>query len=172
MTPKNPLAAASLVLAFASLPLVGHAQFAFDITGTDNSAKTLTSASPNTATGRVQATGTLSISGSTTAVNITGNGTAVVENYGSILQTGSGRAIDNTGGANAGTRIINNYAGALIRTANADVIRINIAGSNVTLNNSGTIRSLNSSAGGQSSARLECHHHGQQCGEQLQHWPH
>jgi outer membrane autotransporter protein len=118
--------------------------FTFDITGTDNAGKTLTASQ----SGRVQETGTLSVSGGTTAVNITGTGTVTLENFGDILQTGSGRAIDNTGGGNSGTRIINNYVGALIQTANADVIRINRSDSSVTINNSGIIRSLNSSAGG------------------------
>ncbi|HSJ04636.1 MAG TPA: autotransporter domain-containing protein [Verrucomicrobium sp.] len=135
-------------LALVTLPLTPSPSLAADFTVnagvTDNTAKTLTTGN----TGTVQATGTLSISGSTTAVAITGTGTVNVINSGSILQTGTGRGIDNTGGGNSGTRIITNNAGGLIQTADGDTIRINRTDSNVTINNYGIIRSNNASKAG------------------------
>lgn len=107
----------------------------------DTVAKTLT----NNETGTVLSGGTLSIS-SGTAIGISGSGTVNVFNSGSILNTGSGRGIDSNAGT--GTRIITNYAGGLIQTANADTVSMRMTGANAIVNNSGIIRSLNSTAGG------------------------
>ncbi|WP_144113246.1 autotransporter domain-containing protein [Paraburkholderia sp. BCC1886] len=95
-------------------------------------------------TGTVDAGGTLAVSGSTVAITLTGNST--ITNSGTITQTGTGRAIrDNTGGL---TVTVTNNAGATIQTADADVIQMNEANSNVTFYNYGTLTSLNASAGG------------------------
>ena len=107
---------------------------------TNTSAQTLGSAN----TGIVDTNATLSVSGSTVAVTITGNST--ITNNGTILQTGTARAIyDNT----ANTILtVNNNTGALIQTADADVIQMNKASSSIIFNNYGTLTSLNASAGG------------------------
>jgi hypothetical protein len=97
--------------------------------------------------------GTLSVGGSTVAITVKGSSTIV--NNGSILQTGTasgsnGRAIrDNTGGL---TLVVDNgsttNSTALIQSADADAFQMNKASSNVTLNNYGTITSMNASSGG------------------------
>jgi hypothetical protein len=119
----------------------------FDITTPSTSPQTLGAASGQT--GTVEASGSLTVSGSTVAVTISGNN-ATLSNLGAILQTGSGRGIrDNTGVTNL---IINNgsttNSSALIQTANADVIQMNASPASVVLNNYGTMTSLNSSKGG------------------------
>ncbi len=113
----------------------------FNITTSTISAKTLASGQAGTVT----ATGILTISGSTVAVTITGNN-VVLTNNGTISQTGTGRVIrDNTGVTNL---TVNNNAGALLQAADADVIQMNKSPASVTLNNAGTLTSLNASAGG------------------------
>jgi autotransporter-associated beta strand protein len=114
----------------------------FNVTSTDNTAKTLASGD----TGTVTSSGTLSVNLGTTTVNITGNST--ITNSGSILQTGTGRTIDNIGSGSDATITITNNASALIRSANGDTIRVNRAASNITLNNYGSIISLNPNAAG------------------------
>ena len=121
------------------------ADFSVAAAATDTSAKTLASGN----TGTIAATGTLSVSGSSVAVTITGSN-ATVNNLGSVLQTGTGRAFrDNTGVAGL---TINNgsvsNSSALMRTADADVIQMNKPSASVTLNNYGTMTSVNASAGG------------------------
>lgn len=100
-------------------------------------------------TGTVNATGTLSVSGSTVAITISGIN-ATLNNYGTILQTGTGRLIrDNTGVSGL---LINNgsltNSTALMQSADADVIQMNKPVATVTLNNYGTMTSLNASAAG------------------------
>ncbi len=97
--------------------------------------------------GTVSATGTITIGGGTTALSILG-GTSSIINNGSILQTGTGRTIDNTGGGNDASISITNNASGLIQSASGDTIRVNRAASNVTLTNSGEILSLNPGGGG------------------------
>jgi autotransporter-associated beta strand protein len=114
----------------------------FDVTN----GQTLTAAQTLAAgqTGTIETGGKLSVTGTAVAVSVTGNTT--IQNYGMLLQTGTGRAIrDNTGGL---TLTLTNHAGALIQTADADVIQMNKANSNVTVYNYGTMTSLNASAGG------------------------
>jgi autotransporter-associated beta strand protein len=115
------------------------------ITGTVTTKQTISSG-----TGTVN--GTLSVTGNNVAITVTGSSSIV--NNGTIQQTtvntgsnaGNGRAIrDNTGNL---TLTVTNAAGALIQTADADDFQMNKAGSTVTLNNFGTINSLNASAGG------------------------
>ncbi len=100
-------------------------------------------------TGTVTATGTLTVSGSTTAVTISG-ANASLTNLGTIRQTGTGRAIrDNTGvsGLVVTNGSLTNSA-ALMQTADADVFQMNVFNGSVILHNYGTMSSLNASAGG------------------------
>lgn len=100
------------------------------------------------AAGTLNNNGSLTLGGGSVAVAATGS--ATLTNNGTINQTGTGRDIrDNTGGL---TLTVNNGSStnstALMQTADADVIQMNKATSNVTLNNYGTMTSLNASAGG------------------------
>ena len=129
----------------ALLALVAQPAMAanFNVTGPDSVAKTLGTGSGQT--GTVSSTGVLTVSGSTVAVTISGSN-ATLTNTGTINQTGTGRAIrDNTGVT--GLTVTNN-AGALMQTADADVIQMNVSPASVTLNNSGTMTSLNATKGG------------------------
>jgi hypothetical protein len=119
----------------------------FDITTPSTSPQTLGPASGQS--GTVEATGSLSVSGSTVAVTFSGNN-ATLTNLGTITQTGSGRDLrDNTG---VSSLIVNNgsaaNSSALMQTANADVFQMNVSPASVVLNNYGTMTSLNSSKGG------------------------
>lgn len=112
----------------------------FTISGASSTAQTLAAGQ----TGTVTSTGSLIMGGSTVEITVTGSSS--ITNSGTIKQTGTGRAIrDNTG---ALTLSVTNNAGALIQTADADAIQMAKANSNVTLNNYGSIISLNASAGG------------------------
>jgi hypothetical protein len=139
----TPIAAA--LLAVLTLAPGAASAAPFTINGNSNTARTLAAGE----TGTVDTTGKLAVSGSTVAVAVTGSN-ATLNNQGIIEQTGSGRAVR----ANAAVQelIINNgsagNAAALIRSADADVIQMNLAASSVTLNNYGTLVSLNASAGG------------------------
>jgi hypothetical protein len=116
----------------------------FNITSASTSAQTLAAGQ----TGNIQATGSLTVSGSTVAVTISGNN-ATLTNLGTLKQTGTGRAIrDNTGVT--GLTITNGSttnSTAVMQAADADVIQMNKPAS-VTLNNYGTMTSLNASKGG------------------------
>jgi hypothetical protein len=119
----------------------------FTISGNSTTAQTLGSGSGQT--GTVNAASTLTVSGGTVAVTITGNN-ATLTNLGTIRQTGTGRVIrDNTGVTNL---IINNgsitNSTALMESADADVIQMARSPASVTLNNYGTMTSLNASEGG------------------------
>jgi hypothetical protein len=128
---------------FVNIPMAMAASFTVGSGVTDTTAKTLGSGSGQT--GAVASTGTLSVSGTTVAVTISGNN-ATLTNNGTISQTGSGRVIrDNTGVTGL---IVTNNAGALMQAADADVIQMNKSPASVTLNNYGTMISLNASAGG------------------------
>jgi len=112
----------------------------FNVTGADTAAKSLGAGE----TGVVAATGSLTLAGATVPITVTGSSN--VSNSGNILQTGTGRGITNeTGIVSLG---ITNGAGALIQTANGDAIRITPAASSVTLDNFGTITSLNGAKAG------------------------
>ncbi len=138
------------IIAFAlTVQLASSSAWAADFTvnGADTVAKTLGSAAGQT--GTVSTTGTLSVSGSTIAITITGNN-ATLNNDGTIKQTGTGRLIrDNTGVTGL---LINNgstsNSTALMQSADADVIQMAKAVATVTPNNYGTMTSLNASAGG------------------------
>lgn len=147
MLPRSLLVARVLVLLFAALSIaegpLRAASFTVTAGSTDTTSKTLGTASGQT--GTVQATGTLSVNGSTVAVTISGNN-ATLTNNGTLRQTGTGRVVrDNTGVTGL---VINNNVGALMQAADADVIQMNRSPASVTLNNTGTITSLNASKGG------------------------
>ena len=120
----------------------------FTVNGTSSTAQTLSSG-----TGAVTAGSTLNVGGGNVAITVTGNN-ATIDNQGKVLQSGTGanagRAIrDNTGVTNL---VVNNgsttNSAALMQTADGDVIQMNKAKSSLTLNNYGSMISLNASAGG------------------------
>ena len=138
---------------FLLVPLIaalcaGQAQAAFTVGSNSTSAQTLASG-----TGSVKAGVTLNVGGGNVAVTVTGNNTTL-DNQGTILQSGTGtnaaRVVrDNTGVTNL---VINNgsatNSAALMQAADADVVQMNKAKASVTLNNYGSMISLNASAGG------------------------
>lgn len=141
---QKPSSAIQFLL-LAALPFGVATAADFSISGSSSTAQSL----GNNQTGSVTSSGALSVSGSTVAVTVTGNN-ATVNNLGSIKQTGSGRVIrDNTGVSNL---VVNNgsaaNSSALMQAADADVIQMAKAGATVTLNNYGSMISLNASAGG------------------------
>jgi len=118
----------------------------FDISTPSTNAQTLGSASGQT--GTIEKTGSLTVSAGTVAVTITGIN-ATLTNLGTLSQTGSGRVVrDNTGvtGLTVNNGSTTNST-ALMQAADADVIQMNKPAS-VTLNNYGTMTSLNASKGG------------------------
>lgn len=157
MTPSNSRKASArsatrlkLISAFALAALgplsVGSAFAAsFTISSNSTSAQTLSASQ----TGTINAGKSLTVSGSTVAVTITGNN-ATLTNLGTLSQTGTGRAIrDNTGVT--GLTITNGSTTnsfATMVTADADVIQMNKSPASVTLNNYGIMTSNNASAGG------------------------
>ena len=142
---RAPFLLVPLLSALGAAPV--HAA-GFTINGNSSTAQTLSSG-----TGSVTAGSTLDVHDGNVAVTVTGNGTTL-DNQGTIKQSGTsanaGRAIrDNTGVTGL---TINNgsasNAAALIQTADGDVVQMNKAKSSVTLNNYGSMISLNASAGG------------------------
>lgn len=131
------------------LSLPAPLAFSAAFPGTISNAVTAAQVLDKNQTGTISSTGSLTVTGATVAVSITGHG-ATLENQGLISQTGSGRVVrDNTGVSNL--LIINgsmNNASALMKAADADVIQMNKANASVTLNNYGSMTSLNASAGG------------------------
>ena len=144
----RPALCTSAILAGVLILTAGSASATpFSITGNTTTAQTLGTASGQT--GSVAAGAALTVSGSTVAVTISGSN-ATLNNLGTISQTGTGRAIrDNTG---VTSLVVNNgsstNATATIRTADADVIQMNVPAASVILNNYGVLTSLNASAGG------------------------
>ncbi|MYM70564.1 PEP-CTERM sorting domain-containing protein [Pseudoduganella sp. FT55W] len=141
---QKPSSAIQFLL-LAALPFGVATAADFNITGNSSTAQTLS----NDQTGSVGASGVLSVSGSTVAITVTGKN-ATISNLGTIKQTGSGRVIrDNTG---VNDLVINNgsttNSTALMQAANADVIQMAQPNATVTLNNYGSLISLNSGAGG------------------------
>lgn len=139
----RPVALACLVAACA-VQLPAHAAN-FSISGASSTPQTLSTGQAGT----VSNGGTLTVSGSTVAVTITGQN-ASVTNLGSIVQTGTGRVIrDNTGVT--GLVVTNGSTSnstALMQTAGADVIQMNKSPAGVTLNNYGQMISLNPTGDG------------------------
>ena len=138
----STLAGSGIAIA-SSLACAGN----FDITANSTSAQTLGSGSGQS--GVIEQGVSLSVSGSTVAVTISGN-SATLTNLGTLTQTGTGRAIrDNTGVTNlVVTNGSTTNSTALMQAADADVIQMNKSPASVTLNNYGQMISLNASAGG------------------------
>lgn len=143
-----PVAASRMrLVALACLACAGGPVQAanFSVTGTSTTAQSLAASQ----TGSVAAGGSLTVSGSTVAVTVTGNN-ATLTNLGSITQTGTGRVIrDNTGVS--GLVVTNGSASnatALMQAADADVIQMNKSPAGVVLHNYGRMISLNASAAG------------------------
>ncbi len=150
-----PLAAA-LAAAFAAAPAGATT---FDLTANSTTPQTLGPAANES--GTVEKGVTLTVADTTTttvkkgvptttvtagvAVTVTGNN-ATLTNNGSIITTGTGRVVrDNTGVSNL---VVTNGVGALMQSADADVIQMAQPNASVTLNNSGQMISKNASAGG------------------------
>lgn len=136
-------------VSLAILASVGSGAFAqTTISGTSSTAQTVSSGSLTINPGV-----TLNVGSDKVAITLTGSST--INNNGTVEElsaTGDrkGRAIrDNTGNLvvtiNNGSSTNSN---ALIKTQDADAIQMNVAGTTVTLNNYGTITSLNSSGSG------------------------
>jgi PEP-CTERM motif len=144
---KNLLIQTGAFAAFALFAESSASAASFTITSPSTSAQTLGSSAGQT--GTITDTGSLTVSGGTNAVTITGDD-ATLTNLGTLEQTGSGRAIrDNTGVT--GLTITNGSAtnsSAVIQAADGDVIQMNKSPASVTLNNYGVMTSLNASAGG------------------------
>jgi hypothetical protein len=121
------------------------------VTGSSSSEQKLTSSGGSLTVGM---NGVLNVAGGNPAVyfNASSSGyTFTVTNNGTIEQSGTAAA-GNNGNAlvdNAGhtTIIVNNEAGATIETADDDTFHLSKASNNVTLNNYGTINSMNASLG-------------------------
>ncbi len=142
----SPVASAVLAALLAlSAPVAGAASFT--ITTQATTAQTLGPGAGQT--GTIQAGRSLTVGAGTVAVTVSGSG-ATLDNQGTIAQTGTGRAVRATAGVTQ--FVINNgssaNANAVMRTADADVIQVNVAASSVTLNNWGSLLSDNLSAGG------------------------
>lgn len=136
------LAVAGLLTCTTATALAGS----FAITGNSSTAQTFDGAGQ---TGSVSASGKLTVSGSKVAVTVSADN-ATLTNLGTISQTGTGRVIrDNTGVS--GLMITNgsiSNSTALMQSADADVIQMNVSNGSVTLNNYGQMNSLNASFGG------------------------
>lgn len=137
--------AAAAVLIAGGLALADAGQAMADsfvvTTGqTDTSAQTLNSGE----SGKVDAGGTLSVSGKSVAIAVAGD--ATIDNAGTLDQSGKGRAIrDDSGGLNL---TVTNEAGASMQTQNADVIQMHKSSNSVLFDNYGLLDSLNLSGGG------------------------
>ena len=145
---RETAAGRALLFTAVSAALSAGPAFAanFDISTPSTAAQTLGTGSGQT--GTVETSGSLTVSGSTVAVTVSGNN-ATLTNLGTISQTGTGRAVrDNTGVT--GLTVTNGSttnSTALMQASDADVFQMNKPAS-VTLNNYGTMTSLNASKGG------------------------
>ena len=137
-----------LIAALAALPRAEAASFSIT-SGTNTSAQTLSGTNASPQSGSVSSGATLTGSGTNVPVTISGN-SSTLTNLGTISQTGTGRAVFVS--SNVTGLVINNGSAtnstALIQAADADVLRGDKANVNVTLNNYGTLNSLNPSKGG------------------------
>ncbi len=134
----------ALALISASTSLVPNLARAQSFVITSGTTSTTQRTLSGTQTGQIDANGALQVAGGNAAIVINNASTAVaISNAGTVEQTGTARAIDVTGGAGT-TRgfVITNGASGIIRTAQNDAIRLNIAatGSTITIDNSGLIR--------------------------------
>ena len=100
----------------------------------------------------VQEGGTLSVAGSNEAVKVLG-GTSTLDNYGSIRQTGTGRAID--ANANGMQVTITNHAGAVIDAVGNVAIRLNKTDGHYVIDNQGTISQSGTRVGGERAIKAD-----------------
>lgn len=129
------LASRALVAAVALLavPAVQATSFTIPSGATVTSAQMLA----NAETGLVESGGTLSLSGSTVAVIM--SGTSSLTNAGTLRQTGSGRAIDSTA-AGASLTVVNTGSISAVAT---DAFHVNASTTAVTFDNSGSVSVTN-----------------------------
>jgi len=137
------------VLLAGVFPLCINPVYAANFTIGTNSTSAQTLGTAAGETGAVNAGKSLTVSGSTVAVTVSGNNETLT-NLGTIKQTGTGRVVrDNTGVTGL---VINNgsstNSAALMQAADADVIQMAKSPASVVLNNYGSMISLNASAGG------------------------
>ena len=121
---KNILIQTGAIAALAFLAESSASAASFTISTPQTSAETLGPGAGQT--GTITDTGSLTVSGGTNAVTITGNN-ATLTNLGALEQTGTGRAIrDNTGVT--GLTVTNGSSTnstAVMQTADGDVIQMN-----------------------------------------------
>ena len=146
-TPSTPASASRchllpLAVAVAAvLATAGARAQSFSITGASTTARTLGSGQ----TGSIAAGGALTVAGGTDVVTLGGNN-ATLANAGILQATGSNRVIRENLGVSGLS--VSNAAGALMQSADADVIQVNKAATSITLRNAGRMISLNASGGG------------------------
>ena len=146
---KTSLARSGFMLMAGIAPFAATSAFAAscpDITADTTAAQTLSSGICTVEPGI-----TLSVAGSTAGVTMSGGSIAApttLINNGSVLQTGSGRALQSAG-SNA-VLVIQNGLGATISSANNDTVAAGTGStsvSSVSLSNAGTIQSFGAGAG-------------------------
>lgn len=121
--------------AFATSFIIADGQTATD-------ARTLT----DRETGRIEAGGALSLSGSDGDTAITVSGDTRIDNAGTLSSAGDGRLVRDDKSGDVSLRLVNE-AGALMESNDADVIQLH-EGDTVRFDNYGTVRSANVSEGG------------------------
>ncbi len=118
--------------------------------GTTSTTQTFTA----TGTLTVTSTGTLNVTGSSspavyfnasTTQTLTVNNSGLIEQSGTVASSNQDYALQDGNGHD--TIVINNNANATIETSDDDVIHLSKGSNNVTVNNSGTINSMNVSNG-------------------------
>ncbi|MDR6662364.1 uncharacterized protein YhjY with autotransporter beta-barrel domain [Tardiphaga robiniae] len=142
---RNGVSRVAMLVGLAALAVpVAVEAASFDVPAgtTDTTAKTVA----GTDTGTVAAGGTLRSTSGTVPITWNGASTGVViTNSGTIENSGSGRVIDATGGAPTfGPRTFTflNNVGAIVRSAQNDVFRFNLAltSGNIVIDNAGLIQ--------------------------------
>ncbi|MGP0170307.1 autotransporter domain-containing protein [Pseudomonas sp. NCHU5208] len=147
----NPLLR-PLPLALALQALIAspaHADFTITAGSTETSGQNLSG------TGTVEQTASLATSGSTVAVTVA-SGSSLLNNAGSISQSGTARAID----ANSGTPdfTLRNAAGALIDATGNVAIRLNRANGHYLIDNQGTISQSGASVDGERAIKADANY--------------
>jgi hypothetical protein len=135
------------LLVFALTPAVA---LAGPLSITTNSSTAQTVGAGSSKSGTLAAGASLKVTGATAALTLSGNG-ATFSNFGTLAQDGVGNAILATGGAGL---VINNGSrtntAALIQATDSETIQAKKSVSGITINNYGTVESLNvSNDGGQ-----------------------
>lgn len=147
----NPLLRPLPLVIALQAALLAHAHAApatFPVT----SGTTITSRQDLAGTGVVEQGGAFSVAGNNEAIKVL-TGASTLDNYGSIRQIGSGRAID----ANAnGTQLtITNHAGAVVDAVGNVAIRIGKADGQFLIDNQGTISQSGTRIGGERAIKAD-----------------